>query len=132
MGFLGGGAVVKNTPVNTPANVGDTGSIPGLGRSLGEGNSNPLQYSCMGNPMHRGAWQATVHRVAKELDTTEQLNNVFILEPYIYIHTHIYILLTLLAEKAMAPHSSTPAWKLPWMEEPGGLQSVGSLRVRHD
>ena len=82
--------------------------------------------------MHRGAWQATVHRAAKELDTTEQLNNVFILEPYIYIHTHIYILLTLLAEKAMAPHSSTPAWKLPWMEEPGGLQSVGSLRVRHD
>ena len=74
MGFLGeggAGAVVKNTPVNTPANVGDTGSIPGLGRSLGEGNGKPLQYSCMGNPMHRGAWQATVHRVAKELDMTE-------------------------------------------------------------
>ena len=68
--------MVKNTPVNTPANVGDTGSIPGLGRSLGEGNGKPLQYSCMGNPMHRGAWQATVHRVAKELDTTEQLNNI--------------------------------------------------------
>ena len=35
-------------------------------------------------------------------------------------------------EKAMAPHSSTPAWKIPWMEEPGGLQSMGSLRVGHD
>ena len=46
------------------------GSIPELGRSPGEGNSNPLQYSCLGNPMDRGAWRATVHRVTKELDTT--------------------------------------------------------------
>ena len=43
--------------------------IPGLGRSLGEENSNPLQYSCLGNPMGRGAWWATVHKVTKELDT---------------------------------------------------------------
>ena len=43
-------------------------SIPGLGRSPGEGNSNPLQYSCLGNAMDRGAWQATVQGVAKELD----------------------------------------------------------------
>ena len=46
-------------------NAGDTGLIPGLGRSLGEGNGNPLQYSCLENPMDRGAWWATVHRVAK-------------------------------------------------------------------
>ena len=46
-------------------NAGDPGSIPGLERSPGEGNSNPLQYSCLENPMDRGAWQATVHRVAK-------------------------------------------------------------------
>ena len=46
-------------------NVGDLGSIPGLGRSSGEGNSNPLQYSCLENPMDRGAWWATVHGVAK-------------------------------------------------------------------
>ena len=46
-------------------NAGDLGSIPGLGRSPGEGNSNPLQYSCLENPMDRGAWQATVHGVAK-------------------------------------------------------------------
>ena len=50
---------------NLPANPGDTGSIPGLGRSPGEGNGNPLQYSYLGNPMDRGAWQATVHGVAK-------------------------------------------------------------------
>ena len=53
---------------NLPTNAGDTGdevSIPGLGRSPGEGNGNPLQYSCLGNPTDRGAWWATVHRVAK-------------------------------------------------------------------
>ena len=46
-------------------NVGDRGSIPGSGRSAGEGNGNPLQYYCLENPMHRGAWQATVHGAAK-------------------------------------------------------------------
>ena len=49
-----------------PANAGDTGLIPGLGRFPGEGNGNPLQYSYMANPMDRGAWEATVHGVAKE------------------------------------------------------------------
>ena len=46
-------------------NVGDLGSIPGLGRSPGERNGNPLQYSSLGNPMDRGAWQATVHGVSR-------------------------------------------------------------------
>ena len=46
-------------------NAGDPGSIPGLGRSPGEGNGNPLQYSCLENPMDRGAWQAIVHGIAK-------------------------------------------------------------------
>ena len=50
---------------NPPANAGDAGSIPGLGTSPGEGNGYPLQYSCLENPMDRGAWWATVHRVAK-------------------------------------------------------------------
>ena len=56
--------VVKNLPANA-GDVRDTSSIPGLGRSPGGGNGNPLQYSCLGNPIDRGAWQATVHRVAK-------------------------------------------------------------------
>ena len=60
-------------------NVGDPGSIPGLGRSPGEGNGNPLQDYCLQNPMDRGAWQATVHRVA-ELDTTERLHFHFLVE----------------------------------------------------
>ena len=50
---------------NSPANTGDAGLIPGLERSPGEGNGNPLQYSCLENPMDRGAWWATVHGVAK-------------------------------------------------------------------
>ena len=64
MGLLGG-SVVKNLP----ANVGDVGSIPGSGRSSGGGHGNLLQYSCLENPMDRGAWQA-VHGVTKELDMT--------------------------------------------------------------
>ena len=53
----------------------DAGLVPGSGRSPGEGKGNPLLYSCLGNPMDRGAWWATVHGVTKELDMTEQLNN---------------------------------------------------------
>ena len=63
MGFPAG-SVVNILPVNA-GDTGDTVSIPGLGRSPGEGNGNPLQYSCLDNPMNRGAWQATVHGVAK-------------------------------------------------------------------
>ena len=56
-------------------NAGDLGSSPGLGRSPGEGNGNPLQYYCLENPMDRGAWRATYSpRVLKESDTTEQLS----------------------------------------------------------
>ena len=51
---------------NLPANAGDVGLLPEAGRSPGEGNGSPLQYSCLGNPMNRGAWQARVHRVTKE------------------------------------------------------------------
>ena len=56
--------IIKNPPASA-GDSGDTVSIPGLGRSCGEGNGNPLQYSCLENPMDRGAWWATVHRVAK-------------------------------------------------------------------
>ena len=63
-GFLGfpGGTVVKNLP----ADAGDSDLIPGWGRSPGEGNGYPLQYSCLENKMDRGAWQATVHRAAND------------------------------------------------------------------
>ena len=56
-----GGSFIKNLY----AIVGDTGSVPGLGRSPGDGNGSPLQWSCLENPMDRGAWWATVHGVTK-------------------------------------------------------------------
>ena len=62
--YFPGGSVVKNSPANA-GDAGDVGLIPGLGRSLGEGNGNPLQCSCLENPMHRGAWRDAVHGVAK-------------------------------------------------------------------
>ena len=60
MGFPGGSEGKASA-----CDAGDPGLIPGSGRSPGEGNGNPLQYSCLENPMDRGAWWATVHRVAK-------------------------------------------------------------------
>ena len=62
------GSVVKNPPVNA-VEAGDVGSIPGSSRSLGGGNGNPLQYSCLENPLDRGAWWATVHEVIKSETT---------------------------------------------------------------
>ena len=56
--------VVKNPPVNA-GDIRDTGSVPGLVRYPGGGDGNPLQYSCLKNPMNRGAWWATVHRITK-------------------------------------------------------------------
>ena len=64
--IISGGTVVKNLP----SKAGDTGDavlMPGLGRSPGEGTGNSLQYPCLGNPMDRGAWGATVHGVTKSL-----------------------------------------------------------------
>ena len=64
---LPGGSEVKNPSTNE----GDPDSIPGSGRSPGEGNGNPLQYSCLGNPMDRGAWSTTVYGVTEESDTAQ-------------------------------------------------------------
>ena len=74
--------VVSNLPANS-GDTGDLGSILESGRCPGEGNGNPLQYSCLENPTDRGAWQATVHGVT-ELDMTEQLN------VHLRVHTHTH------------------------------------------
>ena len=102
--------MVKNLPA-----VRDLGSIPGLGRSLGEGNGNPLQYFCLENSMVEGTWWATVHGVAK----SQKGLSVFT------FHFHAL-------EKEMATHSSIFAWRIPGMAEPGGLPSMGLHRVGHD
>ena len=66
LGFPDGSVVKKQKQKQKlPANAGDSGLTPGLGRSPGGGNGNPLQYSCLGNSMSRGAWQATVHGIAR-------------------------------------------------------------------
>ena len=93
------------------------GLIPGLGRSPGVGNGNPLQYSCLKHPMDRGTWWAAVHQVAKSRTRLSDLTFTF----------HFHAL-----EKEMATHSSILAWRIPGMGEPGGLPSVGSHRVGHD
>ena len=69
-----------------PANEGDV--IPGLGRSPGEGHGNPLQYSCLDNPMDRGAWQATVHRVA-DSDTSEATQQSLYIKPGQMVSTRL-------------------------------------------
>ena len=78
MGFPGD-SVVKNLPANA-GDTGDVSSVHGSGRSPRGGNGNPLQYSCLGNPMDKGAWRVTVHGVAESV-MTEQLTHT---------HTHIY------------------------------------------
>ena len=84
---------------------------------LEKGNVNPLQYLCLENPMDRGAWQATVRRVAKSQTRLRDFTFTF----------HFHAL-----EKEMATHSNVLAWRIQWMGDPGGLPSVGSRRVRHD
>ena len=80
----------------------------------GEGNGTPLQYSCLENPMDRGAWQAAVYGVAKSRTRLNDFTFTFALE------------------KEMATHSSVLAWRIPGTGEPGGLPSMGSHRVGHD
>ena len=82
-----------------------------------EGNGIPLQYTCLENPMDRGAWWAVVHGVAKSQAGLSNLTLTF----------HFHAL-----EKEMATHSSVLAWRIPGTGEPGGLLSMGLHRVRHD
>ena len=73
---LNGGFPGDSDGKESACSVGELGSIPGSGRSPGEGNGNPLHYSCLGNSMNRGAWWSTVHG-ATELDMTERLTFIF-------------------------------------------------------
>ena len=84
---------------------------------IAEGNGTPLQYSCLENPMVGGAWKAAVLGVTEGRTRLSDFTFTF----------HFDAL-----EKEMAPHSSVLAWRIPGLGEPGGLPSMGSLRVRHD
>ena len=85
--------------------------------STREGNGTPFQYSCLENPMDREAWQVAVHGIAR---SRTQLSDF----PFTF---HFHAL-----EKEMATHSSVLAWKIPGMEEPVGLLSMESHRVKND
>ena len=67
--------VVKNPPADA-GDIRDPSSIPGLGRSLGEGHGDPFQYSCLENPMNKGAWRATAHRVAQSHTRLKRLSTL--------------------------------------------------------
>ena len=84
---------------------------------IGEGNGNPLQYSCLENPMDGGAWRPAVHGFTSSWTQLNDFTFTF----------HFHAL-----EKAMATHSSVLAWRIPGTGEPGGLPSLGSHRVGHD
>ena len=132
MGFPCGSAGKKSA-----CNVGDLGSIPGFGRSPREGKGYPLQYSGLQNSMNcivHGVtksqtqlsdfhftviWTSLVAQTVKRLPTMRETWVQFLGQED-------------LLEKEMATHSSTLAWKTPWTEKPGRLQSMGSQRVRHD
>ena len=97
-------------------NIGDSFKAPVV-CWLGEGNGTPLQYSCLENPMDRGAWEAAVHGVAEGRIRLSDFTFTF----------HFHAL-----EKEMATHSSVLAWRIPGTGEPGRLPFMGSHRVGHD
>ena len=112
--------------------TGEPGGLPSMGShrvghdwsdlaaaaaAAGQGHGTPLQYSCLENPMDRGAWWAAVHGVAKSRTWLSNFTFTF------YFHA---------LEKEMPTHSSVLAWRIPGMGEPGGLPSIGSHRVGHD
>ena len=124
MDMLSGWGIPGGTSGKEPAcqfanagDVRDASSIPRLGRSPGEGNGTPLQYSCLENPVDRGAWKAAVDGVAEGRTRLSDFTFTF------HFHT---------LEKEMATHSSVLAWRIPGTGEPGGLPSMGSHRVGHN
>ena len=113
--------------------------------SIGEGNGNPLQCSCLENPRDRGAWWAAVYGVAQSRTRLKRLSSSSSSNAH---QGPVALMVKNLSamqetwvqslgqedplEKGMATHSSILAWSIPWTEEPGRLQSIGSQRVGHD
>ena len=110
-------SLVAQTVKNLPANTGDTSSIPGLGRSPGEGNGNPLQYSCLGNHMDREPWRATDHGVPK---SQIQLGDYATTNPSLFLDKEQVLCLfcsplgnTQFYTHWKVPTDSSKKWKLP-------------------
>ena len=94
------GSVVKNLPINAE----DEGWIPGLGRSPGGRNGNPLQYSCLGNPIDRGAWRAATHGVTKRVRRDWVTNQNKAHHMYVHIHVCVHIYIYTYIYKRMCAH----------------------------
>ena len=133
MGFPGG-----SDGKESASKVGDLRSIPGLGRPRGGGHGNPFQYSSLVNPIDRGAWRATVHRVTKSWTRLSDTYRTSLVAQMVKrLSTIRETWVQSLGwedplEKEKATHSGTLAWKIPWMEKLGRLQSTASQRVRQD
>ena len=133
MGFPGG-----SNGKQSACNAGDPGSIPGLGKSPGEGQGNPFHYSCLENSMDRGAWQATVHGVTKSRTRLKQLSTFVSIKLYyittlsdkvIYTQTLTSLPFThLLSAPVRLPPALFP-WKL--QVEVSGNFHVGSFIIQH-
>ena len=105
MGFPGGSEGKASA-----CNVGDPGWIPGSGRSPGEGNGNPLQYSCLENPMDRGAWWATVHGIAKSQTRLSDFTFLFPFSAISVVSSAYSLLIFLTAILIPACASSSPTF----------------------
>ena len=132
LGFRGGSEGKASA-----CNAGDHGSVPASGRSPGEGNGTPLQCSCLDNPSDGGAWWAAVYGVAQSRTRLKRLSSSsrasLVAQRVKHLPAMQETQVRFLGwedplEKEMATHSSTLAWKIPWTEEPGRLQSMGSLK----
>ena len=113
---------------NLPANVGDVGSIPGSGRSPEGGNGNPLQYSCLKSPMDRGAWQATVHRVAKSWTWLSHLAHRLIDDEacrrvFTLVVIHLLGLLFLRGQGWLCQQAKGGVGAQAWLEAAGGEET---------
>ena len=124
-------------------NARDMGLICGSESSPGEGNGNSFPFSCLEIPKTKGLWQATVHGITTESDTTEYmvflcivchapLNSWALNDEQAEVHSCCNVTNEWPTSSAVATHSSVLAWRIPGMGEPGGLPSMGSHRVRHD
>ena len=126
-GGFPGDSVVKNLP----ANAGDVGSVSGLGQPPGEGNGNPLQYSCLGNPMDRGAWQAMVHGGHKKVgeDLATKTNRSAWHRASSHLEAGLFLLpgrssvrLNRKHHSCLCLHNRASDFKLHWQQKRRGIQ----------
>ena len=110
------GYIINGSRTKKMRSSSEIDNCESLAYNLGEGDGTPLQYSCLENPMDRGAWEAAVHGVVKSRARLSNFTFTF----------HFHAL-----EKEMATHCSVLAWGIPETAEPGGLPSMGSHRVGH-